>query len=184
MIDIEKANQILMQYILDPDFPLKSASLIQQAKEMDLIIDPINWSDGMYFGPVVRQEDQDQAWLIKIGAGRAVVLAFSEIEEGAVVPRLGDNILLTLRHGKNCCTSLRLRSIMSTASTSGMLRSLTRRTPCVRLESKNPITSNVTTKSPTTAAKPVPSCPLTLKFLNIEFPVFVRFLSTRCIFYQ
>ena len=99
MIDIEKANQILMQYILDPDFPLKSASLIQQAKEMDLIIDPINWSDGMYFGPVVRQEDQDQAWLIKIGAGRAVVLAFSEIEEGAVVPRLGDNILLTLRHG-------------------------------------------------------------------------------------
>jgi hypothetical protein len=99
MIDIDKARLILMQAILDPDFPFKSDSLLQRAKEMDLVVDPINWFGGMYFGPVVGQDDQDQAWLIKIGTGKAVVLTFGEIEEGAAVPRLGDNVLLTLGNG-------------------------------------------------------------------------------------
>ena len=99
MINIDKARLILMQAILDPDFPFKSASLLQLAKKMDLIVDPINWFGGMYFGPVVGQDDQDRAWLIKIGTGRAVVLTFGEIEEGAVVPRLGDNVLLTFGYG-------------------------------------------------------------------------------------
>ncbi len=99
MINIEKSKQILMRAILDPDFPFKSASLIQQAKEMDLIIDSINWIDGLYFGRVVSQEDKDQAFLIKIGAGKAIVLTFCELEDGAVPPRLGDSVLVILIKG-------------------------------------------------------------------------------------
>ncbi|HLD44989.1 MAG TPA: hypothetical protein VJC18_06100 [bacterium] len=98
MIDIDKAMLVLVLAALDPNFlPPYSDSLIKQAKELDLLIERMNWTTGMYFGPVVGQDDQ--AWLIKIGTGRASVLPFCEIEEGAVIPRLGDNILLTLTHG-------------------------------------------------------------------------------------
>ncbi len=98
MIDIDKARQGLMQAILDPNFPPPpSDSLFQQAKELDLVIEKMNWTSGMYFGPVVGQDDE--AWLIKTGTGRAGVLTFGEIEEGAIVPRLGDNILLAMTHG-------------------------------------------------------------------------------------
>lgn len=98
MIDINKAQQVLMQAILNPDFPpLNSDSLLQQAKELGLVIETMNWTSGMYSGPVVGQDDQ--AWLIKIGTGQAGVLSFGEIEEGAMVPQLWDNILLTFTHG-------------------------------------------------------------------------------------
>ena len=98
MIDMDKARLALMLAILDPNFPPpNSDSLLQQAKELDLVIEVINWTSGTYFGPVVGQDEQ--AWLIKIGTGRAGGLSFGEIEEGAVVPRLGNNILLTLTHG-------------------------------------------------------------------------------------
>lgn len=98
MIDINKAQLILIEAILDPDFPPpNSDSLLQQAKELDLVIEVMDWTDGMYCGPVVGQDDQ--AWLIKIGTGRAAVLSFDEIEDGAAIPRLGDNLLLTLTHG-------------------------------------------------------------------------------------
>ena len=66
-------------------------------RQQDFVEAAMNWTDGMYSGPVVAQDDQ--AWLIKIGTGRAGVLSFTEIEEDAVIPRLGDNILLTLTHG-------------------------------------------------------------------------------------
>lgn len=98
MIDINKARQVLTQAILNPDFPpSNSNSLLQQAKKLGLVIEAMNWTSGMYSGPVVGQDDQ--AWLIKIEAGQAGVLSFSEIEEGAAVPQLGDNILLTFTHG-------------------------------------------------------------------------------------
>ena len=98
MIDMDKARLALMLANLDPNFPPpNSSSLLQQAKKLNLVIEAMNWTDGMYSGPVVAQDDQ--ACLIKIGTGRAGVLSFTEIEEDAVIPRLGDNILLTLTHG-------------------------------------------------------------------------------------
>lgn len=98
MIDIDKALLILIEATLDPDFPPpNSYSLLRQAKELGVEIEVMNWMTGMYFGPVVGQDDQ--AWLVKIGNGRAGVLSFDEIEDGAMVPRLGDNLLLTLSHG-------------------------------------------------------------------------------------
>lgn len=98
MIDINKAQQVLTQAILNPDFPPpNSDSLLQQAKELGLVIEAMNWTNGMYSGPVVGQDDQ--AWLIKIGTGRAGVLSFDEIEDGATVPQLWDNMLLTFTHG-------------------------------------------------------------------------------------
>jgi hypothetical protein len=98
MIDMDKARLALMLAILDPNFPQpNSNSLLQQATELNLVIEVMNWTDGMYSGPVLGQDDQ--AWLIKIGTGRAGVLWFTEIEEDAVIPRLRDKILLTLTHG-------------------------------------------------------------------------------------
>ena len=98
MIDMDKARLALMLAIFDPNFPPpNSSSLLQQARKLNLVIEVMNWTDGMYSGPVVAQDDQ--AWLIKIGSGRAGVLAFSEIEEGAGTPSMGDHILLTLTHG-------------------------------------------------------------------------------------
>lgn len=98
MIDIDKGLVVLMLATLDPNFPPpNSDSLMQQAKALDLVIEMMNWTAGMYFGPVVGQDDQ--AWLIMIGTRRAGVLSFSEIREGGVLPRLGDNVLLTLSHG-------------------------------------------------------------------------------------
>ena len=98
MIDINKARQVLTQAILNPELPPpNSDSLLQQAKELGLVIEAMNWTSGVYSGPVVGQDDQ--AWLIKIGTGQAGVLSFGEIKEGALDPRLGDNILLTLTHG-------------------------------------------------------------------------------------
>ncbi|MDP2770555.1 MAG: hypothetical protein Q8O81_12070 [Giesbergeria sp.] len=98
MIDLDKARVALMLATLNPDFlPPYSEFLLQQTKKLDLVIEAMNWTSGTYSGPVVGQDDQ--AWLIKIGAGRAGVLSFDKIEEGAVAPRLGDNILLTLTRG-------------------------------------------------------------------------------------
>ena len=98
MIDMDKARLALMLAILDPNFPPpNSSSLLQQAKKLNLVIEVMNWTDGMYSGPVLAQDDQ--AWLIKIGTGRAGILSFAEIENNSVIPRLGDNILLTLTHG-------------------------------------------------------------------------------------
>lgn len=98
MIDMDKARLALMLAILNPNFPPpNSSSLLQQAKKLNLVIEVMNWTDGMYSGAVLAQDDQ--AWLIKIGTGRAGILSFAEIEENAVIPRLGDNILLTLTHG-------------------------------------------------------------------------------------
>lgn len=98
MIDMDKAGLALMLAILDPNFPPpNSNSLLQQAQELNLAIEVMNWTGGVYSGPVVGLDDQ--AWLIKIGTGRAGVLSFAEIEEDAVIPRLGDKILLTLTHG-------------------------------------------------------------------------------------
>lgn len=99
MLDIDKAKLLLMLPALDPNFLPQppSDSLLKQANDLDLVIEIMNWMSGMYFGPVVGQDDQ--AWLFKIGSGRAGILSFSEIEEGAVIPQLGDNILLTSTHG-------------------------------------------------------------------------------------
>ena len=98
MIDIDKAHLILIEAILDPDFPPpNSYSLLLQAKELGVVIEVLNWTTGTYFGPVVGQDDE--AWLIKIGNRRAGVLSFDEIEVGAMVPRLGDSLLLTISHG-------------------------------------------------------------------------------------
>lgn len=98
MIDIDKARMVFMLTTLDPNFPPPySDMLMQQAGELNLVIEAMDWTAGMYFGEVVEQDDQ--GWLIKIGSGRAGVLSFCEIEEGTVIPRIGDKILLTFTRG-------------------------------------------------------------------------------------
>ena len=54
MIDMDKARLALMLAIFDPNFPPpNSSSLLQQARKLNLVIEVMNWTDGMYSGPVV-----------------------------------------------------------------------------------------------------------------------------------
>lgn len=97
-IDIEYAELVLLQAILDMEKrPLASAFLFQKASDLKLVIEPINWTRGSYFGMVVGQDDL--AWLIQYRTKGALVFPFDEIEEGGVVPRFGDIVWLNFKHG-------------------------------------------------------------------------------------
>lgn len=98
MINFQSAQAILLQAILEVDKqPRASTRLMQIARAQELEIDKLNYRLCRYYGQIVGQDNK--SWLVKHRLNGAVVLNFDEIQPEEEIPRIGDWLLITMRHG-------------------------------------------------------------------------------------
>ncbi|KGG97679.1 hypothetical protein P245_05010 [Comamonas thiooxydans] len=95
---VGRAHEILIQAMLQPlSIEPPSKTLAEIAREMGLIIEPINLTKGTYFGDVLGI-DENQC-LVKYRAGGAILLDLDEIPEGDISPQGGDQVSIQARLG-------------------------------------------------------------------------------------